>query len=712
MSSKLLAGLETTLIRTAVFIRNSFLIQFFRDLVRVVRPIRFACFMVFIGGVALLTFEQLSEILNIMVHERFWTARAVFLLAFSGWAYASWFSARFSLDACCLYENVLSRRENSPPAERAGISQLKKTPSYRRVVFLMAFIPRLLGLLCHVIILIAFVKIEPFGKEVGLYALLTVVYLIFVFFRREMGNLRKGRFSYKNLFSYSYLQKRFDPCEIYGWERLTTPERRLIRTALVLSGSLFLLVVCTPRAWQLAFYEQTTLVASDYSVMHFLNALILVLLSLFVWLTLGMYLQRLASRMHIRLFTTLVSFTILFSFFNNNHLIRTVEGSAAATLQRPALPDYFDRWYQRKQLQWQQDTASRSDSLPVFIIAAEGGGSRAAYWTGMALQKLYQQYPEAYTYTFAISSVSGGSLGAAMYLSSRRDLTGRPDTTALKKMVSKDFLTPVTSALLYPELIQKFLPFPIQGFDRARWLEDSWARTYAISTHQDTWDRSFLSLWKQSDNPLPLLFINSTKVETGQKILVSAVRADTTFFKDAIDLLDVSRRDMPLKTAVSLSARFPLVTPGGRVKSYTATQDSVWGHAVDGGYFENTGLGTATEIYLFLHRMAAEKQLKIRPIIISISNDDYSPNDKVFRNRLLYELQTPLSAFYNAWGRRSVGTNFIARQLITEADFMSISLNRQTADIPLNWYISPLSVEKMQSQLDNYAFTKIESWLK
>jgi hypothetical protein len=709
MLSKLVSLLENTLIRTAVFIRNSLLLQVIRDLMRVLQPIRFVCFMLVIGGFALLTFEQLSEILKIMVSEEFWTARIVFLLAFSGWAYASWFSARFSLDACCLYENLLNRRGNS-------ISQIVKTHSHRRVVFFMAFIPRLLGLLCHVIILIAFIQIEPLGKEVGLYAALTVIYLVFVFFHRETVHIRQGTFSYKNLFRYSYLSQRFDPCKIHNWQHLTVAERRLVRTALWLSGSIFLLFVCTPRSWQLAFYERTTLVASDYSAMHFLNALILMLLSLFVWLTLGMYLQQLAQRMRIRLFTTLLVFAILFSFSNNNHLVRTQESSAVRVAQRPSLSAYVENWYAVKYQQWQKDSMY-SDSLPVFIIAAEGGGSRAAYWTGMALQKLYQQYPEAYPYTFAISSVSGGSLGAAMYLSFRRDLVDQRDTLTLKRMVSKDFLTSVTSALLYPELVQKVLPFPVTAFDRARWLEDSWARVYETTLHRNTWNDSFLSLWQSSDYTLPLLFVNSTKVETGQKILVSSVRTDTTFLKDAIDLLDVSGRDLPLKTAISLSARFPLVTPGGRIRSYwmdanSAEKDSVWGHAVDGGYFENTGLGTATELYLFLHQIALDKQLKIRPVLISIVNDDYSPNDNVFRNRLMYELQTPLSAFYNAWGRRSPGTNFIARKLISEDNFLNIALNRQTADVPLNWYISPMSVKKMQAQLDRYDFSKMARWLR
>jgi hypothetical protein len=42
-----------------------------------------------------------------------------------------------------------------------------------------------------------------------------------------------------------------------------------------------------------------------------------------------------------------------------------------------------------------------------------------------------------------------------------------------------DFLSPLLAALLFPDFMQHFLPFPIPPFDRARALEASIEKTWA-----------------------------------------------------------------------------------------------------------------------------------------------------------------------------------------------------------------------------------------
>jgi hypothetical protein len=55
----------------------------------------------------------------------------------------------------------------------------------------------------------------------------------------------------------------------------------------------------------------------------------------------------------------------------------------------------------------------------LIIVAAEGGGIRAAYWTAGILTRLVDCPPALADSLFAISAVSGGSLGAAVYVSLR-----------------------------------------------------------------------------------------------------------------------------------------------------------------------------------------------------------------------------------------------------------------------------------------------------
>ena len=52
---------------------------------------------------------------------------------------------------------------------------------------------------------------------------------------------------------------------------------------------------------------------------------------------------------------------------------------------------------------------------PLFIVATEGGGIRAAYWTATVLGTIQDADSSFADHVLAISGVSGGSLGAAVF---------------------------------------------------------------------------------------------------------------------------------------------------------------------------------------------------------------------------------------------------------------------------------------------------------
>src|SRR5262249_51650522 len=135
-------------------------------------------------------------------------------------------------------------------------------------------------------------------------------------------------------------------------------------------------------------------------------------------------------------------------------------------------------WYTQRQ---KELTVKNSDTIPIIVIAAEGGGIRAMEWTGLMLEQL-NNLPGFYDHVYAISGVSGGGVGAALYNAfyadeKRTTLNGNTDSLLFESL-RDDFLSPVTAAFLYPESFQSILPFKIPVFDRARYLEDSWSDTY------------------------------------------------------------------------------------------------------------------------------------------------------------------------------------------------------------------------------------------
>jgi hypothetical protein len=65
-----------------------------------------------------------------------------------------------------------------------------------------------------------------------------------------------------------------------------------------------------------------------------------------------------------------------------------------------------------------QNGASATEPVPMIVVATAGGGLRAAYWTAVMLERIEARLggDTFRKHLFAISGVSGGSVGAAFYV--------------------------------------------------------------------------------------------------------------------------------------------------------------------------------------------------------------------------------------------------------------------------------------------------------
>jgi hypothetical protein len=331
---------------------------------------------------------------------------------------------------------------------------------------------------------------------------------------------------------------------------------------------------------------------------------------------------------------------VAFSPFNDNHAIRR---DAAAVSERTKLGDHFTAWAGRRE-------AAVGQRLPVVIVAAEGGGVRAAYWTAGLLGAIAERSAARHggaadspflRNLYAMSGVSGGAVGSSAFAAmiAQTEPGSLPGCMTDGKPASgwracgvglfgNDYLAPNLAALLYADLLQRFLPVGINAGDRALAMEyaaeNDWGRLFP--QHKDTLGRATQALWRDlpGSAATPALFINGTLAESGQRIIGSNVLIEGSNFPDAHDLYDVrgadaqqDRREMPLITAIHLSARFPFISPAGSFES----GGQAFAHVVDGGYFENAGTATALDVLNGVIAAARELQRPLRPIVISIRND-------------------------------------------------------------------------------------------
>jgi hypothetical protein len=336
------------------------------------------------------------------------------------------------------------------------------------------------------------------------------------------------------------------------------------------------------------------------------------------WVSAGSLLVYLGGRWQFPVITIFILAAMLFSFWNDNHIIRTVPPQEVDRLD---VIQFFNKWYK---LAENNEGAGTLHTL--FVVASEGGGIRAAYWTAAILGELQDRNPNFAPHLFAISGVSGGSLGAVVFDA----LLAEPSPSEFKfkdkadDILGQDFLSPALASMLYPDFVQRFLPFPVPHFDRGRALELGWERGWRDTMSNNRFAGSFVDLWKSGEREwMPALFLNGTSVEKGNRIVTTNLRL-TNVFLDAEDAAEKLAQDrlpatkaacnIPLSTAADMSARFTYVSPAGRFPGGS--------HVVDGGYFENSGATTALEIVM---RVKDECRFKgitnVDVKVIMISND-------------------------------------------------------------------------------------------
>ncbi|PYL71322.1 MAG: hypothetical protein DMF26_19545 [Verrucomicrobia bacterium] len=339
------------------------------------------------------------------------------------------------------------------------------------------------------------------------------------------------------------------------------------------------------------------------------------------WVAVGSLFVYLGGRWQFPVITVLILLALLFSYWNDNHVIRTVP---LQQVERLDVLQSFQKWHQLMEKNYPAETTH-----PLYIVATEGGGIRAAYWTATVLGGIQDKNANFAPHLFAISGVSGGSLGAAVF----EALLAEPDPGSFKEagdaILGRDFLSPTLAAMLYPDLVQRFIPWPIPFFDRGRALELGWEKAWRDKMKTDRFAGSFVDLWKSTSREwMPALFLNGTSVEKGNRIITSNLRV-ANFFLDAQDAAKkLSPRHsrnktachIPLSTAAHMSARFTFVSPAGRFRDGS--------HIVDGGYFENSAATTAYEIATRIKERCELPKHEITNVdvkVIMISNDPRKP---------------------------------------------------------------------------------------
>ena len=308
-----------------------------------------------------------------------------------------------------------------------------------------------------------------------------------------------------------------------------------------------------------------------------------------------------------------------------------------------------------------QRLSDGTEDLPVYFIAAEGGGIRSAYWTASVLMQLSARIANFDERTFAMSGVSGGSLGIAVYRACRMRATAdmeRDIEQCVERFGRTDLLSPLLGAWFFEDGVARFLPqhcsTPGCGFlSRGLWFES--AMLTAVPELAQGLLASRAELLKRGRSHVPYMLLNSTWVETGERAIASELAITSASFPTGRDQLSyLGFDDLALVTAAHNSARFPFTNALGAVRNWrshcaqeppvdnskrdaavASDKQVICGHLADGGYFDNSGGQAVSDVLRAFSRCLSganarctgpgfefmeNKSLRLRPVVFLIRN--------------------------------------------------------------------------------------------
>jgi hypothetical protein len=336
-------------------------------------------------------------------------------------------------------------------------------------------------------------------------------------------------------------------------------------------------------------------------------------------------------------------------------------------------------------------TGAANGDYPVFIIAAEGGGIYAASAAATFLAKVQDAAPHFAEHVFAISGVSGGSIGATIFQALTQAEIARQTSTAtgdsptaagcpaypgeppvtgtsdsltdkVRAIMEDDHFSPVVGSI-FPELLGS-------SKGRAAALTASFEDSVAVrdSIAGQCLHAPFANHWSDTA-AVPALVLNATWAETGFRVAFAPFHlhdideslysfSDQLMPDESCPTISNKQSCVSLMQAAIVSARFPLILPPFSAVLKDSDGKSKRWNFVDGGYSDNSGAMTALALYDALNSVAPSN---VHLYIVLITSADPQPdllgptiNGTIFRDTL-----APIDALMSV--RENLGNEAVAR---------------------------------------------------
>ena len=371
---------------------------------------------------------------------------------------------------------------------------------------------------------------------------------------------------------------------------------------------------------------------------------------------------------------------------------------------------------------------------PVIVVAAEGGGIRAAYFTVKALDALANHGCLSNSVVLS-SGVSGGSLGLALTKTG-----GSAALDEVRAVSGPSIVASGVTGLLAGDLVAADLgvhvPSIVDGRllwrDRAALIEQGWINAApSLATRFDY----------SATAGTGYALLNSTDARSKCRVIIGQlpIGASTINGSAASPVTCSQPGVQPAETAglaaiskdecvssldwagaAMLSARFPIITPAGRLPSGTACSTGKTVELIDGGYAEGSAIGTLADLAPTITTAIREYNASqpgtgpyAMPLLVFLRNSN-GFDVQAKESGVIAEPLVPLEG-RAAQGRQSdqqacpaglatcrEQTRKFADMYRSEAVVVS-PFTRPTIAAPLGWALSSFSVNSLSNAIDDAA---------
>jgi len=251
----------------------------------------------------------------------------------------------------------------------------------------------------------------------------------------------------------------------------------------------------------------------------------------------------------------------------------------------------------------------------------------------------------------------------------------------------------------------------VRRWDRSSAMEIAFANAYDEHVHHNSMTERVTEFRPLFSSDVPVLFLNSTSVEMGKRVVTTAYRWPLSDIsveeQEPIDFHQLTGRDVSMATAVHNTARFPYISSAGRL---LAKNGENLGHIVDGGYFENTGADTLIDLLRYLKQSASP--LNVRFIVVALLNtpseEHLTQPDRIpWRDaESLGELFSPIRALLQTRLARGDLALRRLREQVEPGDMIEFRICSDSGlrEAPLGWQLSKEMVDVLNDNLDQACF--------